>query len=134
MTCSAPFSSAHNDHCMSVSVDPGDTMLQRILYSASSRPRHFVNITAAAFEDAYAAIDVLGTPAAFDPTVTIEPDLRSIIYLLTEREALNTPVEFTENVASHSSSLSEWISPGRRTPATFTKISIGPPFHVRCAP
>ncbi|CKI14676.1 Uncharacterised protein [Streptococcus pneumoniae] len=81
--------------------------MQRILYAASSSPKHFINIVVAAFDAAYAAISILGVFAAFEPTVTIAPDFLNIIFLLTARDILKTPVVFTENVLVQSSSLNE---------------------------
>lgn len=111
---------------MGVSVEPGATMLQRTPLRAYSSPRHLVNMTAAAFEAAYAAMPVRGIPAAFEATVITLPAPRAAMPGTTERDVKKTPWTLTAKVAAQSSSVSSATGAARRTPATFTRMSIGP--------
>ncbi len=111
---------------MSVRVEPGDTVLQRTPRGASSRPRHLVNMTAAAFDAAYAAMSVRGMPAALDATVTMLPVPRPAIRRDTERDTWKTPLVLTAKVAAQSSSVSSATAEHRSTPATLTAMSRGP--------
>ncbi|MNU03105.1 hypothetical protein D3C72_2470200 [compost metagenome] len=52
ITARAPSASCHMPRCISVSVEPGDTILQRILQPAYSSARHLVNIADAALDAA----------------------------------------------------------------------------------
>src|SRR4051812_49913629 len=103
MVVRAPVSSCHIDHSIAVSVEPGATTLQRIPYSASSRPRHLVNIVAAALDAEYEAMPIRGEPAAFEATVTIAPLRRGTIRLPTALEIRKTPWPLTAKVVDHSS-------------------------------
>ncbi|MNP74443.1 hypothetical protein D3C76_1713220 [compost metagenome] len=58
---------------MSVSVDPGETMLQRTPLPASSKPTVSARLFSAAFDAPYALIPMRGVCAASDATVTIAP-------------------------------------------------------------
>ncbi|CRH76956.1 Uncharacterised protein [Chlamydia trachomatis] len=58
--------------------------------------------------------------------MTIDPLFLVIMYLLTERDKLKTPVELTENILAQSLSLNDSIIPVRNTPATLTSVSMGP--------
>src|SRR5690606_10149756 len=66
-TCWGPTVSSQYARCIAVSVEPGETTLQRTC-GASSRARQRVNITAAAFDAAYADIATRGTAAALEAT------------------------------------------------------------------
>ena len=82
--------------------------------------------TAAAFDAAYAAIPVRGTPAALDATVTTEPRPRSASRAPTARQACMTPVALTSRQCRQSASSSSVTRPTCSTPATLTSVSSGP--------
>ena len=81
---------------------------------------------AAAFEAAYAAMLIRGTPAALDATVTIEPVPRAAIAAPAARLSRNTPVALTSKTSCHWRSVVSKAPPTCSTPATLTSTPIGP--------
>lgn len=105
-----------------MSVEPGATTLQRMPNFETSRPRHLVNMVAAALEAAYADMSTRAVPAALDATVTIAPRRpAATIRLTTAREMKKTPVVFTAKVADQSWSVRSLAAPSRSTPAPLTR-------------
>ena len=126
IVASFPVASRHMEVSMGVAVDPGATKLHRTPCTATSNPRLFVNMEAAALEAAYAAISARGVPAALEATVTTAPSCRPTIREITARDMLNTPVTLTEKTSSQSSSEKSQTDPNRNTPAPFTRYRMGP--------
>ncbi len=109
-----------------MSVEPGATTLQRMPNPASSRPRQRTKCATAAFDAAYAAMSIRGTPAALDPTVTITPERRATMRPATARQQCTTPCRFTAKTSCQSAAVDAVNGPVRRIPATVTRMRTGP--------